>query len=47
MRYVKFRPSSLPFTFGWTTGVLVSIVGKTYEAQFAHLRNLKHKEGER
>lgn len=25
-------------TFGWTTGVLVSIVGKTYEAQFAHLR---------
>jgi hypothetical protein len=27
------------FTFGWTTGVLVHIVGKTYEAQFAHLRN--------
>ncbi len=26
------------FTFGWTTGVLVSIVGKTYDAQFAHLR---------
>ena len=25
-------------TFGWTTGVLVSIVGKTYDAQFAHLR---------
>lgn len=25
-------------TFGWTTGVLVSIVGKTYDAQFSHLR---------
>ena len=25
------------FTFGWTTGVLVRIVGKTYDAQFAHL----------
>ena len=30
------------FTFGWTTGVLVHIVGKTYEAQFAHLRNKKN-----
>ena len=26
------------FSFGWTTGVLVSIVGKSYEDQFAHLR---------
>lgn len=26
------------FSFGWSTGVLVSIVGKTYEAQFSHLR---------
>jgi hypothetical protein len=26
------------FTFGWSTGVLVSIVGKTYEAQFSNLR---------
>ncbi len=26
------------FSFGWSTGVLVSIVGKTYEAQFANLR---------
>ena len=26
------------FSFGWSTGVLVSIVGKTYEAQFASLR---------
>ncbi len=25
-------------TFGWTTGVLVYIVGKTYDAQFSHLR---------
>jgi hypothetical protein len=25
-------------SFGWSTGVLVHIVGKTYEAQFAHLR---------
>ncbi len=25
-------------SFGWTTGVLVSIVGKTYDAQFSHLR---------
>lgn len=24
--------------FGWSTGVLVSIVGKTYEAQFSNLR---------
>ena len=31
------------FTFGWTTGVLVSIVGKTYEAQFAHLRRNQRK----
>jgi hypothetical protein len=29
------------FSFGWSTGVLVGIVGKTYEAQFAHLRNRK------
>lgn len=27
------------FSFGWSTGVLVSIVGKTYEAQFRNLRN--------
>jgi hypothetical protein len=26
------------FTFGWSTGVLVSIVGKTYEAQFSSIR---------
>jgi hypothetical protein len=26
------------FGFGWSTGVLVHIVGKTYDAQFAHLR---------
>jgi hypothetical protein len=26
------------FSFGWTTGILVSIVGKSYEAQFLHLR---------
>lgn len=26
------------FTFGWSTGVLVSIVGKTYDAQFSNLR---------
>ncbi len=25
-------------TFGWTTGVLTNIVGKTYEAQFSGLR---------
>jgi hypothetical protein len=29
------------FAFGWTTGVLVSIVGKSYEVQFSHLRNKK------
>ncbi len=27
------------FSFGWSTGVLVSIVGKTYDAQFSNLRN--------
>ena len=32
------------FTFGWTTGVLVRIVGKTYDAQFAHL-NHRQREG--
>jgi hypothetical protein len=26
------------FSFGWSTGVLVGIVGKTYEAQFSNLR---------
>jgi hypothetical protein len=26
------------FSFGWSTGVLVGIVGKTYEAQFSSLR---------
>jgi hypothetical protein len=26
------------FSFGWTTGVLVSIVGKSYQEQFSHLR---------
>jgi hypothetical protein len=26
------------FSFGWSTGVLVSIVGKTYEAQFRNLQ---------
>ncbi len=30
------------FTFGWTTGVLVRIVGKTYDAQFAHLDHRRH-----
>ncbi|MDE2260387.1 MAG: two pore domain potassium channel family protein [Betaproteobacteria bacterium] len=34
------------FTFGWTTGVLVRIVGKTYDAQFAHLRQHQHGEAE-
>jgi hypothetical protein len=34
------------FTFGWTTGVLVNIVGKTYEAQFAHLRIQNNKNSE-
>ena len=32
------------FTFGWTTGVLVRIVGKTYDAQFAHLSH-RHRNG--
>jgi hypothetical protein len=32
------------FTFGWSTGVLVSIVGKTYEAQFANHRNRNQNE---
>jgi hypothetical protein len=31
------------FSFGWSTGVLVNIVGKTYEAQFLNLRKFKHK----
>jgi Ion channel. len=26
-------------TFGWTTGVLANIVGKTYDAQFASVRD--------
>lgn len=26
------------FSFGWTTGVLVSIVGKSYDEQFVHVR---------
>ncbi len=30
------------FAFGWSTGVLVSIVGKTYEAQFSNLRSRDH-----
>ncbi len=30
-------------TFGWTTGVLASIVGKTYDAQFASLRHKQAK----
>ena len=29
------------FSFGWSTGVLVGIVGKTYEAQFSNLRKQK------
>jgi hypothetical protein len=29
------------FSFGWTTGVLVGMMNKTYEAHFAHLRNSK------
>lgn len=29
------------FSFGWSTGVLVSIVGKTYEAQFSELKRHK------
>lgn len=29
------------FSFGWSTGVLVGIVGKTYEAQFSKIRKLK------
>ena len=32
------------FAFGWSTGVLVSIVGKTYEAQFSNLRKPKQAE---
>ncbi len=31
-------------TFGWTTGVLASIVGKTYDAQFAELRHQRMQE---
>jgi len=31
------------FSFGWTTGVLVSMVSKTYEAHFAHRRNANNK----
>jgi hypothetical protein len=27
------------FSFGWTTGVLVNMVSKTYEAHFSHLRS--------
>ncbi len=34
-----FMAMSGLFSFGWSTGVLVHIVGKTYEAQFAHLRD--------
>jgi hypothetical protein len=34
------------FTFGWTTGVLVRIVGKTYDAQFAHLDHHRRDGGE-
>ena len=34
------------FTFGWTTGVLVSIVGKTYDAQFSHLRRRREPPGQ-
>jgi hypothetical protein len=30
------------FAFGWSTGVLVGIVGKTYEAQFTNLRRHRH-----
>jgi hypothetical protein len=33
-----FMAMSGLFSFGWSTGVLVYIVGKTYEAQFSHLR---------
>lgn len=29
------------FSFGWSTGVLVNIVGKNYEAQFSSLRKRK------
>ena len=29
------------FSFGWTTGVLVGMVSKTYEAHFTHRRNSK------
>lgn len=32
------------FSFGWSTGVLVSIVGKTYEAQFFNLRKSNQNE---
>jgi Ion channel len=32
------------FAFGWTTGVLVSIVGRSYEEQFSHLRKKVRKE---
>jgi Ion channel len=31
------------FSFGWSTGVLVSIVAKTYEAQFSNLRKRQTK----
>jgi hypothetical protein len=33
-----FMAMSGLFSFGWSTGVLVHIVGKTYDAQFSHLR---------
>ncbi|OIQ92600.1 Ion channel [mine drainage metagenome] len=39
-----FMAMSGMFSFGWSTGVLVNIVGKTYEAQFANLR--KHGRNE-
>ena len=32
------------FSFGWSAGVLVNIVGKTYEAQFSHLRKYGQNE---
>jgi len=32
------------FAFGWSTGVLVSVVGKTYDAQFSHLRKSDQNE---
>lgn len=31
------------FSFGWTTGVLVGLVLRTYDAHFLHIRNIENK----